>query len=260
MIEYQRQGAVVRLSLRRAEKKNALNEAMWRELERCCSTLRAELEAGASGDAPRVLVLAGEPGAFCAGADIAELSALVHDANAMARNNALVSQAQLALERLPLPTIAVIDGPCFGGGLGLAAACDFRIASARARFAITPAKLGLLYSIEDTRRVVRLLGFARTRQMLMRGLQLDAATALTWGVLDELVEPDALPARLEQWLAELAAQSPTSMRGIKSTLGWLGGNVDHSEASVRQAFDAAFGGADFAEGAAAFLARRTPVF
>lgn len=258
-LELTRQGAVAQITMRRAARKNAFTEAMWRTLAEHCQGIGAAL-AAQDRDAPRVLVLQGEAGAFCAGADIDELAALVADAAAMARNNAIIAQAQLLLERLPLPTLAVIDGPCFGGGFGLAAACDFRIGTPRTRFAVTPARLGLVYSLEDTRRLVRLVGDARARRLLMRGEQLDAGMALAWGVLDSLVEPEALAATAEARAAELAAQSPTAMAGIKATLGWLAGHGLETEAKVRANFEAAFSGADFAEGAAAFMHKRRPRF
>lgn len=259
MIEIQRQDAAVWLRLRRAEKKNAMTEAMWGQLLQALADV-AEEHRNSGGRAPRALVLAGEPGAFCAGADIAELTELLRDPAAMAANNVLVARAQFALERLPLPTLALIDGPCFGGGFGLAAACDFRIASHRASFAITPARLGLLYSIEDSRRVVRLLGDTRARRLLLRGARLDAATALDWGMLDALVDPEQLQAQAQAWLADICAQSPASMTGIKATLAHVGQAGELGEAEVRAAFDAAFEGADFAEGAAAFLERRPARF
>lgn len=259
MIEVQRQDAVVRLTLRRAEKKNAMTEAMWAQLLQALADV-ADEHRRSGGRSPRALVLAGEPGAFCAGADIAELTRMLRDPVAMAANNALVARAQLALEQLPLPTLALIDGPCFGGGFGLAAACDFRIASRRASFAITPARLGLLYSIEDTRRVVRLLGDTRARRLLLRGERLDAETAQDWGLLDALVEPEQLQAQAQAWLADICSQSPTSMTGIKATLAHVGRAGLLGETEVRAAFDAAFEGADFAEGAAAFLERRPARF
>lgn len=259
MIEIQRQDAAVWLTMRRAEKKNAMTEAMWGQLLQALAEV-AEDHRRSGARAPRALVLAGEPGAFCAGADIAELTGLLRDPVAMAANNGLVARAQLALEQLPLPTLALIDGPCFGGGFGLAAACDFRIASRRASFAITPAKLGLLYSIEDTRRVVRLLGDTRARRLLLRGVRLDAETAQDWGMLDALVDPEQLQAQAQAWLADICAQSPTSMTGIKATLAQVGQAAQPGEAEVRAAFDAAFEGADFAEGAAAFLERRPARF
>ena len=259
MIELTRQGATAVLTVRRAEKKNAFTEAMWRGLLMHCQQLAAELQ-NASSQAPRVLLLQGQPGVFCAGADIEEMQSLVNDAQKLAVNNAVVKQAQLALENLPLPTVAVIDGPCFGGGFGIAAACDFRIGSTRCLFAITPARLGLLYSLEDTRRVVALVGVPRAKRLLMRAERLDARTALAWGVLDELVAPEMLAATAQRWAEELAAQSATSQAGIKATIGLITGNGHLDEPQVRAAFDAAFKGRDFAEGTAAFLQRRAPKF
>jgi enoyl-CoA hydratase/carnithine racemase len=259
MIELQRQGGIARLSIRRAARKNAFTTSMWQQLLQACLTLTAERHEDPAG-AARALMLCGEPNAFCAGADIEELAGLLADPDALAANHALVAQAQQALQALPLPTVALIDGPCFGGGFGLAAACDFRLGTPRSSFAVTPARLGLLYSLEDTRRLLSLLGGARTRALLLRGQRLDADTALAWGVLDALVDPDALEATAATWAAGLARQSPTSMAGIKATLGLLEGAGGADEASVRAAFDAAFHGPDFAEGAAAFLQRREPRF
>ena len=259
MIELSRNGRIARLTVRRAEKKNAFTSAMWQSLLDHCRALQAELAAGRE-TAPRVLQLAGQPGVFCAGADIEEMQRLLLDFAAMAQNNEVVLQAQLALENLPLPTLALIDGPCFGGGFGIAAACDFRLVSSRSLFAITPARLGLLYSLEDTRRVVALVGQTRARRLLLRSERLDAAQAAAWGVADAVVEADALEALAQRWSEELAAQSPTSMAGLKLTLAHLGGNPAVSQAQVRAAFVDAFSGADCAEGTAAFLQRRPPRF
>jgi enoyl-CoA hydratase/carnithine racemase len=263
MIEFQCDGAVATLTVNRPARKNAFDEAMWRALRDACDALASgyttEHAAGTAGG-PRVLLLQGQPGIFCAGADIEEMTRLVGDPAALAASNTVVAQAQLALERLPLPSVALIDGPCFGGGFGLAAACDFRLGTPRSLFAVTPARLGLLYSIEDTRRVLGLLGASRTRRLLLRSERLDAATALGWGVLDAVVEPDALATTGAAWAAGLAAQSPTSLAGIKATLGLLQGQGVHDEAAVRALFDSAFTGKDFDEGAAAFLQRRAPHF
>ena len=265
MLELTQDGHIATLTIQRAEKKNAFTTAMWAQLLAACQQLLTEHAAG-GGNAPRVLLLKGSGGVFCAGADIEEMSALRLDVAALADNNHTVSQAQQALAALPLPTIAVIEGPCFGGGFGLAAACDFRLASSGSQFAITPARLGLLYSIEDTRRVLALLGDSRTRRLLLRSERLDAVTALAWGAVDTVVPSAELASTAQAWASSLATQSPTSMAGIKATLALLGnaegktngGNT--TEASVRSAFNAAFIGPDFAEGATAFLAKRAPRF
>jgi enoyl-CoA hydratase len=259
MIELTQHGRIAHLTVRRAAKKNAFTLAMWQDLLTHCQALAAACTEG-HGDAPRALLVQGEAGQFCAGADIEEMARTVTDAKALAHNNSVVSQAQQALENLPIPTIAVIDGPCFGGGFGLAAACDFRLASTRARFAVTPAKLGLLYSLEDTRRLLRLVGDARARQLLLRGEQLDANTALQWGVLNAIVSVETLERTAEHWAGELAQQSRTSMAGIKATLAALGHFGTADQTQVRKAYDAAFVGNDFKEGAAAFLQKRAPNF
>lgn len=259
MLELTLDGALARLTIQRPEKKNAFNEAMWASLLQLCERLALAVRA-ARADAPRVLLVQGSGGAFCAGADIEEMRRRAADAAWLTANNRTVSQAQLALERLPLPTLALIDGPCFGGGFGIAAACDFRLATPESVFAITPARLGLLYSLEDTRRVVALVGDARARRLLLRSERLSAATALQWGVVDALVNANELQAAATQWAAGLAAQSPTSMAGIKATLALINGNGEHTEASIREQFEQAFAGADFAEGTRAFLERRQPAF
>lgn len=259
MLELQIHGPLARLAIRRAGKMNAFTEAMWRALLEHCRALDAAAASGAA-DAPRVLVLEGEPGVFCAGADISEMAGLVRDPEALRRNNRCVTAAQLALEHLRIPTLAVIDGPCFGGGMGIAAACDFRLASTRASFAVTPARLGLVYSLEDTRRLVRLLGDQRARRLLLRAERIDGPTALAWGLLDELAEPGALHGAAGRWASGLAGASRTSMAGIKATLALLSHGGTATEETVRAGYEAAFAGADFEEGSAAFLGRREPRF
>jgi enoyl-CoA hydratase len=263
MIELTQHGPIAQLTVRRAAKKNALTTAMWQDLLTHCQNIGrvcADNPGGVDNKAPRALLLRGEAGQFCAGADIEEMARMVADPKALAHNNHVVSMAQRALEDLPIPSIAVIDGPCFGGGFGLAAACDFRLGSERATFAVTPAKLGLLYSLEDTRRLVRLVGDARARQLLLRGEKLSAQTALQWGVLNAVLSADTLSHTAQQWAAELAQQSRTSMAGIKATLAALGHFGTADEARVRRSYEAAFVGADFKEGAAAFLQKRAPKF
>ena len=253
MITLDLEGSVARLTIRRPHKRNAMTLAMWQQLLQHSQTLAATPQV-------RVAIIRGEGGAFCAGADIEEMAQIAQDPAALRAQHALICQAQLALERLPQATIAAVDGPCFGGGFGIAAACDFRMATPHSEFAITPARLGIVYSVEDTRRVVALVGIARARRLLLRSERLVAQAALGWGVVDRVVEPEAMDAELMAWGTQLARQSPTSVAGMKATLGWLSGNGAHDEAQVRALADAAFDSADFAEGTRAFLEGRAPRF
>jgi enoyl-CoA hydratase/carnithine racemase len=245
-----RQGAVLQVRIQRPARRNALAGADWAALAAAFAD---------PGDA-RVLVLSGVPGAFSAGADIEELAELLREPARFAASNALVQDAQRALARLPLATIAAIDGVCVGGGLGLALACDFRIATARSRFAITPAKLGLVYGTDDTRRLVGAVGAARAREMLLTGRLLDAAEADAFGLLTRRVADDGLDAAVDALVAELLAMSPSAIAGIKRVLAHVSGDPAVDADAARRAFDDAFHSADFAEGARAFLERRPPKF
>ena len=245
-------GRVARIGIHRPDRRNALASRHWAALE---DALEAVRQSPAD-----IMVLSGVPGAFSAGADIDELGELLATPEAYAASNAVVQRTQLALQRLPQTTVAVIDGAGVGGGLGLALACDLRLASGRARFAITPAKLGLVYSADDSRRLVQAVGMARARELLLTGRLLDAATAAAWGLVHQLAGDDGLEAAETALLDGLRATSGQARRGIKTVLGHLGGDVAASASDAAAAFESAFASSDFAEGAAAFLAKRPPSF
>ncbi|WP_269792542.1 enoyl-CoA hydratase/isomerase family protein [Stenotrophomonas sp. Iso1] len=252
VISWSRDGAVARIGIHRPDKRNALATRHWAAIE-------TALDAIATSDA-QIVVLTGVPGAFSAGADIDELGQLLTAPDAFAANNAQVQRTQLKLQRLPQTTLAVIDGACVGGGLGLALACDLRLSSARSRFAITPAKLGLVYSADDSRRLVNTVGMARAREMLLTGRLLDAATARDWGLVNQLADADGLEALEQTHVQQLLATSGQARRAIKTVLGHLGGDASLSAAQADAAFNDAFSSRDFVEGAAAFLEKRAPRF
>lgn len=245
-------GALARIGIHRPDKRNALATRHWAAIE-------AALDEIAASDA-QIVVVSGVPGAFSAGADIDELGQLLTAPEAFAANNAQVQRTQLKLQRLPQTTLAVIDGACVGGGLGLALACDLRLASTRSRFAITPAKLGLVYSADDSRRLLNTVGMARTREMLLTGRLLDAATALDWGLINQLAGEDGIEALEQAQLQQLLATSGQARRAIKIVLGHLGGDASVGVAQADAAFNDAFSSSDFVEGAAAFLEKRAPRF
>ncbi|MBU3023513.1 enoyl-CoA hydratase/isomerase family protein [Aestuariibacter sp. A3R04] len=247
-------GAVARIHIDRAEKHNALTQTMWQQIASHCQTLESSIH-------PRLLIVsASGQKAFCAGADIAELSDIISDERRLVDNNKVVQEAQRALQNLPFATLAAINGVCVGGGLGIAMCCDFRIAAEHSKFAITPSKLGLLYSIEDTKRLVSLVGLARAKELLFLGATIDAHTACQWGLLTHVVSADMLETSVSNFSEKILDVSPFSVAGMKKTLHVLCGTSHHSEAEIKALFDAAFSQPDFAEGAQAFLEKRPPAF
>lgn len=241
-------GPVARLFIDRAERRNAFSQAMWE--------LLPELVRQAMADpAVRVLTIeSAHPGIFSAGADIAELLANKDDRGWLAANQAAINRAQHILARAEKPVIAFVDGDCVGGGCGIALAADIRVATVRARLGITPARLGLVYPLHDTRLLVDLVGPGQAKRMLYTGALLGAEEALRIGLVDELADS---PGPLEEAIAANSLHSTTQMKRFVRRV--LDGQGD-DDAATLATFADAFAGPDFAEGASAFIEKRRPQF
>ncbi len=244
------EGPVAALLIDRADKRNAFDMAMW-------EALPALVAEAAADPGTRVLVIrAAEAGeAFCAGADIRELLANKDDPEWRAANQAAINRVQYELARLPLPTLAFIEGDCIGGGCGLALACDLRLATPAARFGITPAKLGLVYPLHDVKLLVDLVGPGQAKRMLYTGTLLDAAEALRIGLVEHVTQ-----AGPEGWIADILAASPHSIRETKRFVRRVLDGQAADDDETLAAFAAAFEGADFLEGTTAFIEKRKPGF
>ncbi len=251
-IRLERRGAVAALLIDRASRRNALNLAMW-------ETVPAVVTAAEADPAVRVIILrSAVPGIFSAGADIEELAGAASDPYWRRRNQAAIRAAQHALARADKPVIALIEGDCVGGGCGLAIACDLRVAAPGARLGITPARLGLVYSLDDTKLLVDLVGPSQAKRILFTGELLGAAEAQRIGLVD-LVADDA--AGVAGALAEsIAAASPHSVRHAKRIVRRILDGQSADDADTLALFADAFDGADHREGVAAFLAKRRPCF
>lgn len=243
-------GDVATLTIDRPAKRNAITLAMWRALPDACA-------AFASSDA-KVLIVAGRGGHFAAGADIGEFEAVYATPQSAAEYNTAIAAGIGAIAGLEKPVLAAIEGACVGGGLAVALACDLRIAAPDARLAITPAKLGLTYSLEDTKRLVDAVGASTAKDILFTGRLLGADEALRLRLIDA-VEAEA-PAAAAAKAAEIAAASQVTVRAIKATIRAILAGAVEDDAASRAAFVASVSGADFIEGRTAFLEKRKPVF
>lgn len=180
---------LARLRLNRPESRNAIPMDQWDALAAQCET--------ASRSGARLLLVQGARAAFCAGADLREFESLDGDVAGAAAFRHAMRRGIEALAAVPLATIAVVEGPCYGAGVALALACDIRLAGPDALFAITPARMGISFPQEDVARLVRQVGAGQASRLLFGGGSIDRAAAfaigLTDGGLDEL---EALSGRI----------------------------------------------------------------
>ena len=243
-----------RVTLNRPDKRNALNSAMWMDLTHLAVQLSQD-------DRLRVVLLMGAgQEAFSAGADIVEMRQSLADPPKMQAMQQAVLDAQVAWERIPIPTIAMIRGACTGGGCGLALSCDLRIATPDAFFAIPPAKLGLAYSLADTKRLCDLVGPSRTKEILYTGRRIDATEALRLGVINQIVQPDKLESHTLARAAEIAGNAPNSVRAAKAVVSLISAGTDAETPASKRYYDESFSSPEFLEGARAFMEKRSPKF
>lgn len=247
-----RDAGVVTISFTRPDKHNAISYAMWHAFGRLMPLL-------AQDDDCDVVVLRGTPGGpFSAGADISEFSTLRADPEGARLYGDAVEAGEQAIIRFPKPTVALIEGFAIGGGSQVALACDLRVCESGSRFGITPAKLGIVYALGSTARLVEVVGAAWARWILFTGDLLDAPTALRIGLVHEVV--DDVEARAYELASTLTSRARVSLVGGKQMVARAASGRLEEDAEVQAVYAASWGSAEYAEGVAAFLAKRAPDF
>ena len=247
-------GPVATVTIHAPERRNCIDLATWRAFPPLFSRLDADGEV-------RVVLLRGAgTQAFSTGADIAEFDTERATAEGSSAYEAENVRAFEAVAGSAKPVIALIHGFCFGAGVGLAAACDMRIAADDARFAVPAARLGVGYPPTALRSLVALAGPETVKRLFFRADQLDAAQALAAGLIGE-VEPKAeIDAKVAAVAAAIAAGAPLTILAAKRAIDAAAGLADTAPATLQDLADACFRSEDYAEGRQAFREKRKPVF
>ena len=246
-----RDGAVLTITLNRPDVLNAFNAAMHKGLAAALKDAR--------DPAVRAVVVTGAGRGFCVGQDLTEFREAPGDIGERLR--ATYHPNVLAVRALEKPVIAAVNGVAAGAGLSFACACDIRIAADAATFVPAFINIGLVPDSGGSFFIARLLGPARAFEWMSSGRRLTAAEAHAWGLLSEVVETEALPTRVAELAAELAAL-PTRGIGMTKRLfdhAWTARLEDQLEREA-QLQSAATQTEDFREGVNAFLEKRPPKF
>ena len=215
---------VVTVELHKPKRHNAIDFAMW-------DAFRRLMPALAQDDAVDVVVFRGTPGGpFSAGADISEFTTLRREPADAERYSEAVEGGEAAIIEFPKPTVALVQGWALGGGTQVAAACDLRVCDAGARFAVTPAKLGIVYALPSTARLVDVVGQAWASWFLLTGEQVDAATALRIGLVHEVAADVEI--RAYELARTVAGRARISLTGGKDLIARAGSGRREVDADV----------------------------
>ncbi len=251
-IQYAVKEQIGYVTINRPEALNALNRTVLEELFDVFHCIDED-------DAVRAVILTGEGRSFVAGADIAQMSKLtVTEGRAF---GAYGQKVMNFMEKMEKPIIAAVNGFALGGGCELAMACDFRIASVKAKFGQPEVGLGITPGFGGTQRLSKLVGRGMAKYLILTADTIDAAEALRIGLVEKVVEPEALLPTCEEIAAKIAAKAPIAV-GMAKTCINKGYHLDLFSGSAleAEAFGGCFGTEDQKEGMAAFLEKRPAVF
>jgi enoyl-CoA hydratase len=234
---------------------NAVSIEMWKAVPE----IMTEFE---NDDQIRVVVVSGAGGkAFVSGADISEFAEKRSSRENVLEYNRISGKANAAIISFPKPTIAMIQGYCVGGGLGLALCCDLRLATEDARFAVPAAKLGLGYAFDGIKRLVDVVGPSFAKEIFYTARQFDAAEALQMGLVNRVVSTADIEAYVRDYAATIGGNAPLTVNAVKLCVNEATRDPDKRNLAAAQlAVDACFASADYVEGRTAFIEKRKPAF
>lgn len=240
--------------LNKPDKRNALSVDMWAAIPDFVN------QATQNPDVKVLIIHGGNTGAFAAGADISEFEEVYATRESAKASGDTIAAALNAVEACPKPTIAAIEGACVGGGVSLAMACDLRVASAESKFGVTPGKLGLVYPIGDTRRLMHAVGPSATKDILFTGRLFPAEEAKAIGLIDRLSEQSQALSDARAFAEQISAVSQWSTRAMKRMIKGLQSGWADTEPAATELFVEGFSNEDFKDGYRAFLEKRPAKF
>lgn len=234
-------------------KRNAIDFGMWKAIPECLDTLDKIPDVRVICVASKDLTI------FSAGADISEFEMMRFSPEDASNYETANVEAFDSVRNVSRPTIACIQGPCIGAAAGIAAACDLRVASDKASFAVPAGKLGLAYPYQSIDDFVRLLGAARTKDLIFTGRTIDAAEAFELNFLDRLFPSNEFERNTKAFLANIATQAPMSLEAAKIAVAASSGDQSKTIAAIHAA-DLTLESHDYREGVVAFKEKRRPQF
>ncbi len=249
----ERREATAFVTINNPDKRNAMSQAMWIAMGDAMLALPQDPQL-------RCIVLRGAgTQAFGSGADIDEFERIRATKQQAMAFGAHGHRAMHAVRDCPIPTVAAIRGVCIGGGLELAAGCDFRLASDDARFGVPIARLGAVLAYPELEGLVRLAGPQVALELLLEGRAIDAQEAYVKGIASRVVTAAAFETELDKMVARIVAGAPLSARWHKKFVERLRSPAPLTPTEIEEGY-ACFDTEDFVEGYQSFLAKRPPVF
>jgi len=254
-LRVEKRGATGWIKFDQPGKRNAINNAMWRGIPEAMKKFDADPEV-------RCVVFRGAgTEAFSAGADISEFEKNRSSSEAVGGYDTLLDQVLHSIQDSLKPSVAMIYGYCFGGGVEIALACDLRYCGESAKFAIPAAKLGLAYNVEGHKRLFETVGHAKTREIMFLGGRYKADEALAMGLVHRVLPDAELEGFVIEIVQTLEANAPLAIANTKTILEEYAKSVgapDH--ARMRAAIERCAHSEDYKEGRRAFMEKRKPRF
>ena len=235
------------------ERRNALTLEMWQAIPDALAPLQTD-------DTLRALIIRGDGEHFSAGADISEFEQVFSNRDSARELYTAMKKTSQAILDIPVPTIAQMKGACIGGGCAVAMACDIRFADDTAKFALPPARLGLLYPYSDMKRLVSLVGLSTAKDLLFSARLITSDDAQNLGLVNRCFPSTALEQEVLAYAKGLISISGYSQKKTKAIFKAIEADDTIDKQQAESIFLEALDSSDFAEGFAAFLEKRKPQF